>query len=560
MVRLDSGKCECGHYNETSTVLCEACGKPLDDDEQNKIIDMKYDGVSRKSQTGNDTVLDRIWRFFSSVQTAITLLVVTLIVALLGTIYPQESHFNYIEPAQYYLHNYGISGYIYYVLGLSHIYESWWFISLLVMIGASLIICSLDRVVPLYRALHQPHIYKHKPFLVRQRIVYEGNMATEPAQWLLELTQLLQKRNYRIWRDGQSFMAEKNRFSRWGPYINHIGLIIFLLALLAREIPGWQFTYYDEFPQGEAKAIPDTPYYVQNDKSMISYDSRNKLMKTGNQAGQSPPPVYKTKATLFQCVAQCNHPIQKPTLKPVAKHVIQVNAPLVYQGIQVYQNDIQSKLVAIHPVLMDKHTGQVFGKFELRLHHTATDIQVGPYSLTLTGKYADVTMDRNGILTTRSQDPNDPAFSFLIKGPGLPATGVPYFYVVLPKTKMKFQQDEINSQLRQSFAMLNLPQFHIGLDSMDDLIYTNSTSYLTVRKETALPLIWFGALFSVVGLFIGSYWQHRRIWILINHNYIILGAHTNKNWYGMRHEVAGVLQASNIKVSAESIDRGGDKR
>ena len=25
------------------------------------------------------------------------------------------------------------------------------------------------------------------------------------------------------------FLAEKGRFSRWGPYVNHVGLIIFLI-------------------------------------------------------------------------------------------------------------------------------------------------------------------------------------------------------------------------------------------------------------------------------------------------------------------------------------------
>lgn len=64
------------------------------------------------------------------------------------------------------------------------------------------------------------------------------------------MSNALKKRGYRIVRDDGALLAEKNRFSRWGPYINHIGLIIFLLAVLARSIPGWHMEYYAGFPQG----------------------------------------------------------------------------------------------------------------------------------------------------------------------------------------------------------------------------------------------------------------------------------------------------------------------
>ena len=63
-----------------------------------------------------------------------------------------------------------------------------------------------------------------------------------------------------------ALLAEKHRFSRWGPYINHIGLIIFLLAVLMRGLPGWYMDQYSGFLEGVPVKIENTPYYLENEK------------------------------------------------------------------------------------------------------------------------------------------------------------------------------------------------------------------------------------------------------------------------------------------------------
>jgi len=559
-VRFENTKCECGHQNAVGTVLCEACGKPLfEGDEVDSVLEMRYDGVARKSQKASPSWIDRIWNFYSSVKVAVILIVITLIGASLGTIYPQESSFLSIDPTQYYKSTYGTLGQIYYMLGLSHTYESWWFITLLVMIGASLVICSIDRVLPLYRALHRQKIRKHVQFISRQRIVYEGSINQDAEAWLDNMSNVLKKKGYRVIKDNEALLAEKNRFSRWGPYINHIGLILFLLAILARSIPGWHYDYYDGFPQGEAREIPGTPYYLQNDKFTVEYYGEEDMPEQFVKEGRVIPKLFETKATLFKCVDKCGDARVKPVLEQVAQHNIQLNSPLEYEGLMVYQSDFESRLVAVSPVLSNVDTGEVYGKFELRVQNTATEFQAGSYSLKLTGKYLDFAIGKNGELTTKSQNPNAPAFSFLIKGPNLPSEGLPYLYFALPKDKDQFHQDDINAKLRESLGSGSMPNLRIGLESMKDIIYTNSISYMTVRKETALPLIWIGAGISMIGLVMGFYWQHRRIWLRIDGNRLLLGAHTNKNWYGIRNEVASALGAVHVEVDAKSIDRGGNK-
>ena len=82
-------------------------------------------------------------------------------------------------------------------------------------------------------------------------------------------------------------------------------------------------------------------------------------------------------------------------------------------------------------------------------------------------------------------------------------------------------------------------------------------SYLLVRIEKALPLILSGALIFLFGVVIGLYWQHRRIWVRLDGKQLIVAAHTNKNWYGLREEVAKVLGKTGIEVDAKSLENSG---
>ncbi len=163
-------KCECGHVNPTGTVLCESCGKPLVKQDA-KLLDMRYDGSARRSQTYNKTIVDKIWNFFSSVKVGVWLIVITLTASAFGTIFPQEM---FLPPGAqadtYYSEQYGLLGQIYYALGFHNLYGSWWFIILVASIGISLVICSLDRVVPLYRALKNQGVTRNPNFMERQRL------------------------------------------------------------------------------------------------------------------------------------------------------------------------------------------------------------------------------------------------------------------------------------------------------------------------------------------------------------------------------------------------------
>lgn len=264
---MDKLICKCGHENPPGTVLCESCGRPLNEQEQNKkLADMRYEGTARRSQTYNKSIIDKIWNFFSSVKVGVGIIIVLLIAAALGTILPQKQYVPATTDAAieaYYTDIYGSVGTVYHALGFHDLYNSFWFIGLVGMLAISLIIASLDRFVPLYKSLKNQRVLRHSSFMRKQRILAEG---PGDADTLKKAEEKLTDLKYKVSTDKNGLLAEKGRFSRWGPYVNHIGLIIFLFGVMLRMMPGF---YVDEtlwIREGETRAIPDAPGYVLESK------------------------------------------------------------------------------------------------------------------------------------------------------------------------------------------------------------------------------------------------------------------------------------------------------
>ncbi|MCL7667495.1 cytochrome c biogenesis protein ResB, partial [Klebsiella pneumoniae] len=55
----------------------------------------------------------------------------------------------------------------------------------------------------------------------------------------------------------------------------------------------------------------------------------------------------------------------------------------------------------------------------------------------------------------------------------------------------------------------------------------------------------------------GMYWQHRRIWIHAKGNGILIAAHTNKNWFGIKKDIEKSIENTSIKmvVDQKELDR-----
>lgn len=533
---LKNTKCECGHQNPVGTVLCEACGKPVQQDEaeSNRLLEMRYEGAARRSQKSNPNILDRVWNFFSSVKVAVYLILITLIASIFGTILPQVNTVSAIDKAEYYASEYGWFGQLYYALGLADTFSTWWYKTLILMIAASLIICSLDRIIPLYKALKKQKPTKHESFLKRQKVVYVGD--NPHADWLDQAEEAIRSRRYRVTREGDALLGEKNRFSRWGPYINHVGLIILLAALLTRGIPGWYMDQGVSVREGEIVPIPGTSLYLEN----IRFTEVKEIGP--HISGQELQFAFETEAVLYRCIEDCHNPLVEPKLEEVKRHTIKPNSPLEFEGYSFYQIDYLFQPMVRSMTLSLLKNEQEAGEITIDLSDPAEVYQVGDKTLELTAYYPDLAFV-DGAPITHTRFPNNPAFMFDVSYEDGQMES--YFLIPFKQFQTRYKGPEDEEPL----------QFQIA--GMDGSWYS---SYLLVRVEKALPYILAGALIFLFGVVIGLYWQHRRIWIRVDGDRLIVAAHTNKNWYGLREELARILNKTGIEVDAKSLENNGVNR
>ncbi|WP_394237329.1 cytochrome c biogenesis protein ResB [Niallia oryzisoli] len=529
-------KCECGHINPIGTILCEACGRALTEEAKSeKLHDMRYEGSARRSQTYNKTAIDKIWNFFSSVKAGVWLIVITLIASAVGTVLPQEMYIPPIaDPADYYEEQYGVFGKTFYILGFNNLYSSWWYLILIASIGISLVICSLDRVIPLYRALNKQRVSRHEGFLKRQRL-FNRTAAIQPDRDLAVIKKRLKEKRYHIREENDSILAEKGRFSRWGPYVNHIGLIIFLIGGMLRFVPGM---YVDEvlwLRDGETKIIPGTnEEYVLESKGFKRelYDTEkdNELFEDAlNRVG----PVIKNFQTDVVLYKRDTEQIigEDKKLTKVKEHEIRVNEPLKFDKFAAYQVDYKlNELSTMSFSFRDKETNTVKGELTIDLFDPKDVYDLGNgFKIELLGYYPNFSGLENGEPQTKSSIPDNPAFLFNMISPEHPGGEVSF------------------TAIRQTVEPLGETEYKMKFSGAS----TRNVTALTVRKDLTIWIIGIGGAIFMIGVIQGSYWNHRRIWLQKLNGDILIAGHTNKNWYGLKREIVDIVKNTSIPTPTD---------
>jgi cytochrome c biogenesis protein len=529
-------KCECGHVNPHGTVLCEACGKVFDEQSKDKsLLDMRYEGSARRSQTYNKSIVDKIWNFFSSVKVGVWLIVITLVASAAGTILPQEMYIPPTMPAEeFYEDQYGWFGKLYYELGFNNLYSSWWYLVLIAMIGISLVICSLDRVVPLYKALKAQRVTRHEGFLKRQRLF--GISENVDEQDIAAAKQRLKAKRYHVREENGDLLAEKGRFSRWGPYVNHVGLIVFLIGGMLRFVPGMYIDKVLWLREGETKVVPETDgqYYVANEKFILeNYDKdKDKTFEAAIDRAGMVVKNYQTNAVLYKRVGPAI-PGEKPELEKVKEHKIKVNQPLKFEKFALYQVDYKlDELNTMSFSLTNKASGKTFGDIKINLYDPKPKYDLGNgYHVDVLSFFPDFEFAENGEPTTKSRIPNNPAFVFKMTSPEVP-NGETSFVAI-----------------QQTIEPLGDNQYKMAFKGIE----TKNVTALTVRKDLTIWIIIMGGILFMIGVIQGAYWNHRRIWVQNKNGGIWIAAHTNKNWYGLKREIESALSETKINIPNDQI-------
>ncbi len=541
-MELKEIKCgSCGHVNPPGTQLCQSCGKMINSDyDKKKIKDlMRYDGSAIRSKTRSQSIFDKIWIFFTSIKVGVTIILLIALAASVGTLFPQE-YFIPVgsDPLQYYTENYGTLGRLYYELGFHNLYSSWWFIVLIGMLALSLIAASIDRGVPLFKSLKNQRAKKHPTFYKRQRL----NLHQADVSNTADVIEGFKKKGYKVKSEGRHHLLEKGRLSRWGPYINHTGLILLLFGSMLRFFPGM---YVDELvyiTEGDTVQLPETggEYYVENNQFIVDIyedDAGTVFDETLQNTNEIVTSNYQTDITFYE-----NQNVDvvgaKPELAKVEDYSIRVNHPYRFGQFQLYQSSYDNSQMKSMTFQLEDSDGQRIGEpFTISLDDPERTYEVGEGMAVNMRAYAPdfLEIDENGALISETPVATNPAFVFEVT-------------------------DGESSEL-------SLLQIMLSTDITQDNEYSvkfvenenHWATVLTLKKDLTLPIIATGFVIFLIGLFIGSYINHRRIWINDEDGFSI-SAHTNKNYFGLKKDINPILEENGFDEifdrDAKDFDEG----
>ncbi|WP_204698752.1 cytochrome c biogenesis protein ResB [Geomicrobium sediminis] len=532
-------KCECGRVNPYGTEVCGSCGKPLVDPDSNRLLNMRYEGAARRSQTYSTSIIDKIWNFFSSVKVGIGLIVVTLIASMIGTIFPQELFIPPGEdPSVHYFEEYGPLGQLYYSFGFHNLYGSWWYMLLIAALGISILIASIDRFFPLYRALRSQRVTRHPNFLHRQRIF--GTSHVENVDETMEKAKkALQKRRYKIREEDGNLLAEKNRWARWGPYVNHIGLIVFLIGASLRFVPGMYVHDNVWVREGETEVVPGTSgeFFVENLAfTMEVYDEDDPLFQEGMEASNAVmfESLFRTDAVLYRPEGTLG---LDQSLVEVDRHGIEVNDPLHFDDFSLYQVDYKlHELSEMTFDVEDRLTNEEVGSFAVDLNNPEDDYSLSNgETVRIHSYFPNYIINDEGIPATENAVPDNPAF---------------IFEMVNDDTE---EEEHTFIGIQRNFDITPNDEPHRYSYSLSG-IDTNHVTGLTVRQDNTIPYLIIGGAIFMIGLAQGSYWSHRRIWLQAKNNEVWVAAHTNKNWQSLKKDISNVAHYAKLSMPKDQTD------
>jgi cytochrome c biogenesis protein len=260
--------------------------------------------------------------FFAKFKFGISILAIIALFSSLGSFIEQD------ENIEFYKENYAIDKPIYgfitwksiTFLGLDHIYTTWWFLSLLIILGISLVSCTFTRQFPLLSISKEYFFRKKKtsflplPFSIKLQTIY----------FLKEYILLqIQNLNFYVYQTKNFLYGYKGLIGRISPILVHVSLILILLGSGLGALKN--FKAQEILPKGEL-------FHIQNTIGVGWFTSLPSFNIRVNDFW-----VEYEKNKIHQFYS--NLSILDNYGNEIKEQTISVNNPLRYKNVDFYQSD-----------------------------------------------------------------------------------------------------------------------------------------------------------------------------------------------------------------------------
>lgn len=260
-----------------------------------------------------------IWDFFASVKLAIITLSLLATTSIIGTIIPQH------KPLQWYAQEYGGNlAQLFKTLDVPDMYGSWWFLALLGLLSTNLIVCSFDRFPDVWKQMKADGLDIPLTRLEKMGRKKEWRSSSSQPVTVLELGAKLNKSDWKSSRrngDGETLLfAQKGAWSRTGVYVVHTSILVIFIGAIIGEFYGFKGNVMipesqqtDKIYTFNGNETIDLGFTVRCDSFILE------LYPTGM------PKKYRSELTILE------------NGKELFQAPIEVNSPLKYRGITLYQ-------------------------------------------------------------------------------------------------------------------------------------------------------------------------------------------------------------------------------
>lgn len=442
-----------------------------------------------------NTFVKDLWSFLTSLKLAITILISISATSIIGTVIPQN------ESAHFYHEYYKPSVYKFIkLLSLDDMYHAWWFTTLLALFTLNLICCAVKRFPGFWKFIKKEVKDPDDQFmqsLPLKRTFYLKKLSDKTID---EVSRIVQKHVHAptvrdTSPDNFSLFAEKGKYSRLSFYITHIGIILIILGGIAGNLG---FQGYMKLIEGETS---DTIILRgSSQKSKLDFSIRCDDFEATFYPGSKRPKDYKSTLTIIDGG------------KEVLSKVIEVNDPLSYKGVYIYQSSYGTAsgagevLLGVTPKAgageVRKYRVKIGGRFAL---------DEKGYAVKVKRFVPDFTIGADNQVISRSQELRNPAVQLAL-----------------------FKD---NTLLNENWIFANFQDFHGARDSEFQFsflgFFGKEYTGLQLTRDPGVWVVWTGCFLLTLGSYLIFFTSHRRLWVRVepkDGEYLVTVAGTsNKN-------------------------------
>lgn len=433
---------------------------------------------------------NEVWATFASVKLALFTFFILAITSIIGTLIPQG------KEMQFYIDAFGPgTAKLFQLLNVPDMYNSWWFVSLLVLFSINLIVCTIDRFPNIWRLVTMDKLAMDIDRILKmpKRQEFYADISLAEATAAVEKSVAGSSWNFeKADKDGGVLLAaQKGPWSRLGVITVHISILVIFIGAIIGSALGFKGSVMIR-EGGATKQIylrdaTNTPkplgFEVRCDRFELEmYDS-------------GAPKEFTSDLVVIQ------------NGKEVLSKSIEVNSPLSYGGLTFYQSSYQPE-ENVFVVEMENVTTKASEK-----------IFINPGKL--------FKWDAEGV-------------SFGITDLNGPLRGGSFQYKIwfddATKKPIPFWVDG-NQQV-----LIQRPETDYTF-SVRQLYYTG----LQVTKDPGVWWVYFGCGMMLIGLYVAFFLSHRKVWIYISEeesrSRIHVSGNSNKNMIGFENDFAALTEA-----------------